>query len=79
MEEDRDRLAKAIEGLTKSQDKTASAWWTFIRGAMYGLGFFIGSAILAAIVIIILSKLQTFGTIGSFIHDVIQNTGKPKS
>lgn len=79
MEEDKERLSRAIESLAQSEAKSASAWWTFLRGAMYGLGFFIGSAILAAVVILILSKLQNFGSIGSFIHDVIQNAGKSKS
>lgn len=73
------KLSEALFNLTRAEQKRASVWWTFIRGMMYGLGFFVGSAILAAIVILILSKLQNWGNLGGFIDQIIQNTGKTKS
>ncbi len=79
MEDDKDRLTKAIGSLAKAQDKTASAWWTFLRGICYGLGFFIGSAILAAAVIYILSRLEGWGSMGGFIQDIVNNASKTKS
>jgi len=78
-EKDKDRLAKAIENMAKSQDKTASVWWTFLRGIFYGLGFFIGSAILAAAVIYILSKLEGWGSMGGFIQNIVNSASKTKS
>lgn len=79
MEENKDRLATAIESLTKYEAKSASAWWTFIRGMMYGLGFFIGSAILAAAVLYILSRIEGWSLFGGSIQNIIDNVKNSKS
>ena len=76
MEKEIKELTKEVGELAEAEKKQASPIWTFLRGAMYGLGIFFGSAILAAVVIYVLSKLQSWGAVGSFIHQIIQNTGK---
>lgn len=79
MEKEIEDLTKEVGQLADATEKQASPLWTFFRGTMYGLGIFVGSAILAAVVIYILSKLQSWGAVGDFIHQIIQNTGKSKS
>jgi hypothetical protein len=79
MENDKDRLASSIESLAKSEAKSASALWSFLRGMFYGVGFFVGSALLAAAIIYILSKFEGSSFIGGFIHDVVNNASKSKS
>ncbi|MFA4995571.1 MAG: DUF5665 domain-containing protein [Patescibacteria group bacterium] len=76
---DDQELKKALVDMAKAQKKSASLWLTFWRGVLYGLGFFIGSAILATVVIYILSKLEGWGTIGNFIHNIVDNASKSKS
>lgn len=76
---DDQELKKALVDMAKAQKKLSSLWLTFCRGVFYGLGFFIGSAILATVVIYILSKLEGWGTIGSFIQNIVDNASKTKS
>ena len=79
MEKEIKELSQEIGQLATIEKKQASVWWTFLRAAMYGLGFFIGSAVLAAIVIIILSRLEGFGSLGGFIDQIMKNIGRGKS
>lgn len=78
MEKEITELSEEIGQLAKIEKKQASVWWTFLRAAMYGLGFFIGSAVLAAVVLIILSRFQRFGNLGDIVDQIMKITGKAK-
>lgn len=78
MEKEITELSEEVNHLAKIEKKQASVWWTFLRAIMYGLGFFIGSAVLAAAVLLILSRLQGFGGLSNFIDQIIQNVSKAK-
>ena len=45
-----------LEKIEKNTGKMTELWHNLLRGIFYGFGFFVGSAIFAAIVISILSK-----------------------
>lgn len=66
-----DRLEEAVKRQTKVQEKLANPWWNLWRGVMYGLGVFIGSALLAAILIWILSQINTAPLIGGYIDQIL--------
>jgi hypothetical protein len=71
-----DELKKALEDLTAQERKTASLRWTFLRGIVYGFGVFIGSILLVALFVWILSKLNTAPIIGDYvsrIYDIIKS------
>ena len=66
-----DELKFYIKRLAKYERKLSSLSWNFWRGVVYGLGFFIGSAILAAVLIYVLSRIQGWGWIGQAGQDII--------
>ncbi len=68
-----EELKKSIRDLVRYNRKLSSVWWTFLRGILYGLGFFIGSAVLAAVLIYIFTKLEGWGLIGDSIHNIFEN------
>lgn len=72
-------LQESIENLAKYEKKLSNLSWNFWRGVIYGFGFFIGSAILAALLIYILSRLENGSTIGTFIHNIIESAKKTQS
>jgi len=76
--EDKDDLTKAIKELIFYEKRQTSIGWIFLRGVAYGLGFFIGSAILATVVILLLSKIEGLGIIGGTVHQIIEAVKKPK-
>ncbi|MEI7792515.1 MAG: hypothetical protein WCI57_03480 [Candidatus Berkelbacteria bacterium] len=64
--------------LTKVQEywrKQASLRWNFYRGILYGLGFFIGSAIIATGLIYLMSHLGISGesAFGRMIQKIVEN------
>lgn len=77
--ENENQLNDSIEKLTKATEKSASVRWAFLRGIFYGLGFFIGSAILAAGVIYILSKIEGWNIFGGSIEQIINTVNNTKS
>jgi len=72
-------LKKALVDMAKAQKKSNSLFLIFWKGVVNGLGFFIGSAILAAVLIYILSKVEGWSTIGRFIKQIIEMSQKTKS
>ena len=72
------KLADAVKLLGDNQKKEFSLRWNFWRGVFYGFGFFIGSAILAAILIYILTRFAAGNNAWSHffqkIADVIANS-----
>ncbi|MCL5411014.1 MAG: DUF5665 domain-containing protein [Patescibacteria group bacterium] len=76
--EKENQLNDSIEKLTKATEKSASIRWAFLRGIFYGLGFFIGSAILAAGLIYIFSKIEGWGFVGNFVEEIMNTSKKIK-
>ena len=71
-------LKKALVDMAKAQKKSASLWLTFCRGVFYGLGFFIGSAILAAAVIYVLSRIEGWSIFGGSVEQIIETVNNTK-
>lgn len=67
-----DEFSKLVGQLVKYERKLSSLSWNFWRGVVYGLGFFIGSAILAAVLIYVLGRVEGNGFIGRNFHDIIE-------
>lgn len=76
MNENDKEYREALISIAKNEKKLASLKWNFFRGVIYGLGFFIGSALLAAVLIYILSKIQGWAYIGDFVKQIIDIFGK---
>lgn len=70
-------LKEALAYLAEQERKTASLRFTFLRGIVYGFGFFIGSILLVALFVWLLSKLNTTPLIGNY-TDQIYNAIKQK-
>lgn len=68
-----------MKKLTKAVSRSNNLWWAFFRGIFYGLGFFIGSAVLAAALIYVLSRLQDWAYIGDLIEKILNIAGKTQS
>lgn len=73
---DDQELKKALIDMAKAQKKSNSLGLTFLKGIINGLGFFIGSAILAAVLIYILSKVEGWSTFGGFIKRILDLSPK---
>lgn len=56
MEEEKN-LKELVVELASYERRISSLWWNFLRGITYGLGFFIGSAIVTAVVIYLTTQL----------------------
>jgi len=67
-----DELKKSIEKLDKTETRLASLKWSLLRGIFSGLGFFLGSVALAAIIIYILSFLDTAPVISDILDRLEQ-------
>lgn len=73
--EQTDEIRDLIKGINKSNN----LWWAMFRGIFYGFGFFIGSAILAAALIYVSSKIQGWAYIGDFVEKFIDIVSKTQS
>lgn len=71
MEKEPEDLQKLVKSLVRYEHKLTSLSWNFWRGIVYGLGFFIGSAMIAAILIYILSRVFHDSNLPSEIRDII--------
>lgn len=69
-------LKKALEKMAETQKRSNSLALTFLKGIVNGLGFFIGSAILAAVLIYVLSKIEGWSTFGGFIKQILDASQK---
>lgn len=67
-----DELIKSLQMLTRYEKKLSSLSWNFLRGIFYGFGFFIGSAILAGVLILILSKIEGWAYVGNYVHNIME-------
>ena len=68
-EQERDKIIEQLEALNKKIGRQLSARHVFTMGIIYGVGFFVGSAILATIVLGILGPI--FGKV-SWVKDTYE-------
>ena len=66
-------LHDVLHELTDSQKKQANLWWNFWHGVVYGFGVFIGSAILATLLIYLITNLgiKDNSVIGHVIQKIV--------
>lgn len=57
-------------------DKHQSVWYSFVRGIMSGLGYFVGAAFLVGIVIYFLQRVDFVPIIGSWLGGIIDEAVK---
>jgi hypothetical protein len=72
-------LQRSIDQLVKAQRSANSLGMNFLRGILSGFGVFVGSAVLVALFIYIISLFDTAPVIGGYankILDIIKNTKK---
>ena len=67
-----DELRRSIERLTVYEKRLASLRYSFWRGVFYGFGFFIGSAILATVIISLLSQFGADSFLGRILNRIIE-------
>lgn len=71
-----EELIASLKNLARQEQKLASLRWTFYRGIIYGFGFFIGSILLVALFLYILSFFDTAPVIGRFIKNILDAAGQ---
>jgi len=73
-------LQTSINALTKAEQKSNSLLWTLIRGILSGFGVVIGSVLLTALFVWMLSLFDTLPIFGKFITKIVdivrQSSGK---
>lgn len=65
-----------MKKLTKAINKSNNLWWAFFRGIFYGFGFFVGSAVLAAVLIYLFSGLKSWSFVGDAIEKILDIVSK---
>ena len=71
MEEKEKDLKELVSELTYYERNIASLWWSFLRGIVSGLGFFVGSAIVAAILVYVLTIIFRNSPVSSQFQDLM--------
>ena len=64
-------LENILKKLTAIEKNRLSLKHAFLKGIFYGLGFFVGSALLVATAIYILSLFNTAPIIGDYINKIL--------
>ena len=67
-----DELKIEIKKLTRAIKKSNTLWWAFLHGAMSGFGVIVGAAILVALFVYILSKVEGWAYVGNYAHNVME-------
>lgn len=67
-----DELKVEIRKLTNALKVSNSFWHSFIKSIINGFGFFIGSAILVAALLYILSHIEGWAYIGRYAHNIME-------
>jgi hypothetical protein len=67
---EKDKLTIALNQLEKTQAKMVSLRWSFLRGVMQGLGFFVGGTLLVAIIVYVLAALGVWPIISELVNKV---------
>lgn len=78
LSQDLHELHDVISSIKEYQRKQSSLTWNFWRGVIYGFGFFIGSALLAAALIYILTKVGNDSFFGRFIQNIVNIVEKKR-
>ena len=78
MGEDNKELKELVKELLVYEKKLVSMSNSFYRGIFYGLGFFIGSAILVAVIIYILSLLLRNSPVSNQFQELINTVNNLK-
>lgn len=65
-------FSELVKQLVKYEKRISSLAWNFWRGIVYGLGFFIGSALLAAFIIYLLGRIEGGSVVGRYLHDFVE-------
>jgi hypothetical protein len=65
-------FTELVKQLVKYERRLSSLAWNFWRGIVYGLGFFIGSALLAALIIYILGRVEDGSAVGRYLQDFVE-------
>ena len=73
-----DDLNRSITKLEKAVRRQNNLGWTFLRGVFYGIGWFIGGALLAAVLIYILAQMPESSALGKFTHNILDLVDKTK-
>ncbi len=71
-------LEQSLDKLTRATQNSNSLKMTFLRGIFSGFGVFIGSVLLAALFLYILSLLDTTPIIGRWIAQIVEVVDKSK-
>ena len=71
MNEDHDRLIKAVDRLEAATRRTTHLGWNILRGFFYSIGWIIGLAFLATVAIYILPLIGEGNALGKFIHAIV--------
>jgi len=72
-------LRVAMIDMGKYWKRQTSLRWNFVRGVIYGLGFFIGSALLTASIIYILTQLAgTDSNFGRLLENIVELNQKTR-
>lgn len=66
------KLEKTNRELARANWKIASVWWSLLRGATYGTGIVIGTALLTTLLFFILSKIEGWEFIGRYAHNILE-------
>lgn len=74
-------IKKVLAQMVEAQKKSNSLRLTFWRGVFYGFGVFVGSAVLVALLIYVLTRLNVDGNtfLGKIIHKILEIVSKSKS
>jgi|GEM_PF-994333 len=67
----KDEISKELAVLSKRIARQNNLWWVLLRGIFNGFGIFVGSVILIAILIWILSLLNTAPIIGDYVSKIV--------
>jgi len=78
LSQDLRELHEVLQELNRNQSKQSNLFWNFWRGVVYGFGVFIGSAILATLLIYLVTSLgfNNDSVIGHFIQSIIDTASR---
>ena len=76
MPQEQKELIVSMDKLNNAVCKQNNLFYSFGRGVLNGLGFFVGSAVLAAVLIYILAKLPDTNSVGHFLHNIVDIVNK---
>lgn len=71
LKDDDQELKELLRKLIQTQAREVSLFQTFLRGIVSGFGVFVGSAVLVALLIYILSLFNTAPIVGGYVEKII--------